>query len=507
MENAAEVIFIPGHGMGHLVPAVEMGKLLTSRAEWISVTFLIIGVPFGTGVDSYTQSLSQDAAGARRLRFLSLPPPPPQRRENAAASSSAQDINAFDHISAHKPAVRDVISDFSGSGRVIAGVVVDMFSADMIDVADEFGLPSYVFYTSGAGFLGLKFYAQTLKDDHGRDISDYRDSEAELAVPSFSHPVPAKVLPTPMLDKYGLLLVQHCARMIRRAKGILINTFLELEAHAIASLSDGKFPSVYPVGPLINHPGGGGDDEEVKRWLDEQPPSSVVFLCFGSYGSFSAEQVKEIAAALQRGGWRFLWCLRRPKVKGEIGAPGDYSDPKEILPETFLERTQARGKVIGWAAQMMVLSHPSIGGFVSHCGWNSILESVWCGVPVAAWPMYAEQQINAFELVVELEMGVDIKMEYRSDTLKSPEEEEDDGNIQSPVIVSADEIECGIRKLMEDGSNGDHGRIIRKKMKDMKEKSRLALLEGGSSYNFLGHFINDLAHQAKSSQTSRIVKE
>lgn len=487
----AELIFIPGHGIGHLVPAVEMGKLLTSRAEWISVTFLIIGTPFETGIDSYTQSLSKDAA-ARRLHFISLPQPPPQRHENAAGS---QDAVALDHISAHKPAVRDVISGFSELGRVIAGVLVDMFSVSMIDVADEFGLPSYVFYTSGAAFLGLKFYAQTLKDDHGRDIADYRDTEADLPVPSFAHPVPAKVLPTAMLDKYGLLpLVQYCGRMIRKAKGILINTFLELEAHAIASLSDGKSPSVYPVGPLISNikrGGGGGDDEEVKRWLDEQPPSSVVFLCFGSYGSFSEEQVKEIAAALERGSWRFLWSLRRPKVTGKIGAPGEYPDPKEILPGTFLERTQARGKVIGWAPQMVVLSHPSIGGFVSHCGWNSILESVWCGVPMATWPMYAEQQINAFELVVELEMAVDIKMDYRSETIKSPEEE-DDKNIQSPVIVSADEIESGISKLMADGSTEDHGRIIRKKMKDMKEKSRLALLEGGSSYNFLGRFINDL---------------
>nr|GLL23120.1 anthocyanidin 3-O-glucosyltransferase 2-like [Ipomoea trifida] len=77
----------------------------------------------------------------------------------------------------------------------------------------------------------------------------------------------------------------------------------------------------------------------------------------------------------------------------------------------------------------------------------------------------------------------------------SPEKEEEDKNIQRPIIVSADEIECGIRKLM-----ADHGRFIKKKMKDTKEKSRLALLEGGSSYNFLGQFINDLAHQAKYSR-------
>ncbi|XP_049412051.1 anthocyanidin 3-O-glucosyltransferase 2-like [Solanum stenotomum] len=133
-----------------------------------------------------------------------------------------------------------------------------------------------------------------------------------------------------------------------------------------------------------------------------------------------------------------------------------------------------RGKVIGWAPQVAVLSHRSIGGFITHCGWNSILESLWFGVPIATWPMYAEQQVNAFEMVVDLEIAVDIKMEYRS---------------ESPVLVTAEEIENAIRRLMLDSTEEKNG--IRKKMEELKDKSRKALLEGGSSYCFLESLINE----------------
>lgn len=117
---------------------------------------------------------------------------------------------------------------------------------------------------------------------------------------------------------------------------------------------------------------------------------------------------------------------------------------------------------------MAVLSHPAVGGFVSHCGWNSILESIWFGVPIAGWPLYAEQHINTYEMVVELGLAVDI-------------------NMDSKIMVTSEEIERGIRHLM-------NGNEIRKKVKEMKEKSHKTLIEGGSSYDFLGRLIDDIVH-------------
>ncbi|KAF2319836.1 hypothetical protein GH714_019529 [Hevea brasiliensis] len=200
------------------------------------------------------------------------------------------------------------------------------------------------------------------------------------------------------------------------------------------------------------------------QWLDDQPVASVVFLCFGSMGSFGEDQLKEIACALEHSGHRFLWSVRRPPPPGKQAFPTDYEDPQEVLPEGFLERTAAVGKVIGWAPQVAILAHPAIGGFVSHCGWNSVLESIWFGVPIATWPIYAEQQFNAFEMVIELGLAVEIKMDYSK---------------ESGMIVNCDEIERGIRCLMENDSEK------RKKVKEMSEKSRMALIEGGSSYHWV----------------------
>ncbi|KAJ0088976.1 hypothetical protein Patl1_33205 [Pistacia atlantica] len=187
-------------------------------------------------------------------------------------------------------------------------------------------------------------------------------------------------------------------------------------------------------------------------------------------GSFNEDQVKEIACALEQSGHRFLWSLRQPPPKGQFATPSDYTNPTDVLPKRFLDRTVKIGKVIGWAPQVSILAHKAIGGFVSHCGWNSTLESVWFDVPIATWPIGAEQQLNAFEMVIELGLAVEIKMDYR----------------KNQMIVKSREIEKGIKKLMED----DNER--RTRVKEMSEKSRKTIMEGGSSFTSLGCFIDDV---------------
>ncbi|XVF20971.1 hypothetical protein REPUB_Repub12eG0050100 [Reevesia pubescens] len=194
-------------------------------------------------------------------------------------------------------------------------------------------------------------------------------------------------------------------------------------------------------------------------------------------GSFNEDQVKEIACALEQCGHRFLWSLRQPPepTKGMLPSPTDYDNVAKVLPEGFLDRTARIGKIIGWAPQVAILGHPAIGGFVSHCGWNSTLESIWSGVPIATWPLYAEQQLNAFQLVTTLGLAVEIKMDYH----KKDDEVE---------IVSAEKIERGIRCLMEQDSD------VRKKVKEMSDKNRKALMKGGSSQSTFCRFINDVMH-------------
>ena len=122
------------------------------------------------------------------------------------------------------------------------------------------------------------------------------------------------------------------------------------------------------------------------------------------------------------------------------------------------------------------MAHPSIGGFVSHCGWNSVLESIWFGVPIATWPLYSEQQLNAFEIVKELRLAVEIKNDYRGVAFNS-------GMGDRINIVRAKEIETSLRKLMEPDSE------IRDRVKEMSQKSRKTMKDGGSSHSSLASFI------------------
>ncbi|KAK5846628.1 hypothetical protein PVK06_002923 [Gossypium arboreum] len=210
----------------------------------------------------------------------------------------------------------------------------------MIDIATDFGLPSYLFFTSNVAFFGLMWYLPTR---HSLKSSEFESSDPEHLIPGFFNPVPTCVLPLPVFSKDGgyTTYVKVAARF-KDAKGIIINTFEELEPYALHCFSNGQNPPLYPVGPVIEltGPSYSDSDNKVIKWLDDQPQASVVFLCFGSMGSFKAPQVKEIALGLEQSGFRFLWslCVQPPQ-----------NDASEMLPEGFLERVQGRGMICSWA--------------------------------------------------------------------------------------------------------------------------------------------------------------
>ncbi|CAI9089783.1 OLC1v1024418C1 [Oldenlandia corymbosa var. corymbosa] len=469
-----ELVFIPSPGVGHIFSAIEVSKFLIHQNQNLSISILVMKLP------SDTKPMSESPHP--RITFAEL-----RKGEYDPSTSAIQGSSPFLFffrlIEMHRAHVREILTEKTGSGSStrVAGIIIDMFCTSMIDVANEFRIPPYIFFPSGAAMIGLMLCLQSLRDDSSVDVSKYKDSDEKVAIPTYSDPVPAKLLPSILYDDNGgckAFLDQ--AKRFREAKGILLNTFKEMESHALKALSDDPtVPPIYAIGPIVKMDAVVTDpkSEALLKWLDRQPESSVVFLCFGSMGSFSEDQVKEIARALENTGCRFIWSLRKPQPKGRYEPPSDYENPGEVLPEGFLERTAEVGKVIGWAPQAAILCHPAVGGFVTHCGWNSVLESVCNGVPMAVWPLYAEQQVNAFLLVKDSGLAVEIKMDYRKEVMRT----------EGVEIVSADVIENGLKKLM------DHESEVRKKAKEMKEKSRLALTEGGSSYASLNSFLNIVA--------------
>lgn len=463
-----QLVFVPSPGIGHLVSTVEFSKRLTERDDQLSIVVLVISSISGKNLESYTQRVAASNTG---IQFINLPQADPPSAEFLKSPENYYSLYMENHKSHVRKAIVDLVSEPYTS---FAGIVVDLFCSSMIELANDLGVPSYVFFTSSAAFLGFMLY---LPIHYNQNRREFETSDSDSTIPTYSHPVPTNVVPSFAFNKFGgyASFLKHATRL-KETKGIIINTYAELEPHPVNQLKiDDETPRFYTVGPLLDLEGRKqeSDGEKIMKWLDDQPPSSVVFLCFGSMGSFEPDQLAEMAIALEQGGYRFLWAVRSPPSKDDItkGA-SEYSSLSEVLPEGFLERTENRGLVCGWVPQMEVLAHEAVGGFVSHCGWNSTLESLWHGVPVATWPLYAEQQINAFELVRELELAVELKLDYRMENAKN--------------LVMAKEIEKAIRCLM------DFENPIRRRVKEMKEMSRKAVQSGGSSFISVGRLIEDI---------------
>ncbi|KAK1418458.1 hypothetical protein QVD17_27603 [Tagetes erecta] len=462
-----ELVFIPLAASSHLTATIQFANhLLHQHHHNLSITVFIIPLLPQTDLDPYTKSVVSSIA---HIKFTIIPPADVTHLSQSSSSLSIEMLANLlfeSHKAQVEGAVMDLVSD--DSTRLV-GFVLDMFSSCMIDVANKFKVPSYIFFPFNISFLGFLLHLPTRHNQVG---VNFHPTDPDSVVPSYQNHVPANVLPGAVFDKTGggyESYLYHGTRF-RECKGVIVNSFVELEPYGEGSVV--APPSVYAVGPLLDlksHNNSNGSIE-IKNWLDYQPPKSVVFLCFGTMGYFNEPQLEQIAIALEQSGHRFLWSIRQPPSKDTYGT-SDYSHVEKVLPYGFLERVKERGMVCGWAPQAEVLAHGAVKGFVSHCGWNSILESLWFNVPIATWPLNAEQQLNAFLMVRELELAVELSLSYRSSTSE---------------VVMADQIKRAIDSLMDDANP------VREKVKDISEKGRNAMTKGGSSFVTLDKLVHDM---------------
>ncbi|KAH9312517.1 hypothetical protein KI387_027552 [Taxus chinensis] len=263
---------------------------------------------------------------------------------------------------------------------------------------------------------------------------------------------------------------------IGRGSGMLINTFHELEPAHLDHLKNVTDKPVWGIGPVF--PPSGSDkvsvrgkmadigEEELIRWLDSQSPRSVVYLSFGSQTYLTPQQTNALARGVELSEQPFVWAIKIPP-RIEPATSDSASFARRYLPEGFQERTKNRGVVIwGWAPQLLILSHPAVGGFASHCGWNSTLESVTQGIPLIAWPMYGDQPFNS-KLIADLGAGIQF-CQYRD------------------AIPNAERVKEVIRRVLIE----DKGKEMRKSAEKMKEKARITVEDGGSSRADLQAFVN-----------------
>ncbi|KAJ1291013.1 hypothetical protein BS78_02G286800 [Paspalum vaginatum] len=467
------VLLLPEPGSGHLMSLIEAGKRLLDHpvaggedhAPEFTVTVLVVRPPTPQSASEVDAHVRRVAASGVGFRFHHLPAVEPP----AGCAGNTQEFKSR-YLELYKPHVEAAARELGA-----AALVVDFFATTVLDVARALAVPAYVYFTSTAALLALMLRLPALDEAVAVDFEAF---EGTVDVPGMP-PVPAENIPVFLARKSSpnfTWFVYH-GRRFMDADGIIVNTVAELEPGLLAAIAEGRCvpgrpaPPLYPIGPVldlgVNKDASGEEPEPCVRWLDAQPRASVVFLCFGSMGWFDAAKAHEVATGLERSGHRFLWALRGPPAAAAgswLPHPSD-ADLDELLPAGFLERTKDRGFVWPrWTPQKAVLSHPAVGGFVTHCGWNSTLESLWHGVPLAPWPLYAEQHLNAFELVSVMGVAVAMKVDRRR------------GN-----FVEASELERAVRALMDDGGD-EEGRKARKKAAEMKAACRKAVEEGGSSH-------------------------
>ncbi|KAI9078687.1 hypothetical protein K1719_039367 [Acacia pycnantha] len=468
METKTHVALISIPAFSHQVSILEFAKRLVHLHPDFHVTCIIptIGSPPSASVP-----------------FLRALPPaidhvflPPVSFHDLPETTSLQ-VQLQLAVSRSIPLVREALSSLVSSTNLVA-VVVDPFANEVIELAKELNVLSYIYFPSSAMLLSLCLYSSKL-DDKVDSNCEFRDLPGFIEIPGCL-PVRGIDLPDNLQDRRDVAykqFLQRCKRY-RLADGFFVNSFVEMEDGPIKTMQEEarsfqreEATIVYPVGPIIQT---GLTNREIEsdclKWLDLQPPNSVLFISFGSGGSLSEDQINDLALGLEMSNVRFLWVnVKAPNNKASASylTKPENDQLDSFLPKGFQERTRERGLVMAsWAPQVEVLGHEATGAFLTHCGWNSVLESIVNGVPLIAWPLFAEQRTNAVMLVDGLKVAV---------RLWSSE--------NGLAVVEREGITKVIKSVME----GEEGKEVRRRMKKLKEAAASALMEDGWSTKTLSN--------------------
>ncbi|KAI3472226.1 hypothetical protein Pfo_029714 [Paulownia fortunei] len=385
-QSPIRVVMFPWLGYGHITPYLELAKKLTSRGF---ITYLCSTPATLSCIEKkITEKLSQSI----KLVPLLLPNLPGLPRKfhttNGLPTHLIQRLLDSFHLS---------VDDFSD---ILADIKPDLLIYDVFQpwaslVAKEKNIPAVLFVTTSSTMTcftlhhlknpGIEFPFTKIY------YRDYESSDKKRLLESASNPKEK--------DRAFEVFERSC-------KIVLIKGFTDIEGKYIDYVSSLVGKKFVPVGPLVQEPSPNEKDDEssdILSWLDKKERKSTVFVSFGSEYFLTAEDRDEIAYGLELSNINFIWVVRFPKDPN-----GLHGLLEKTLPKGFLERVGDRGKVVEeWAPQTKILGHANIGGFVSHCGWSSVMESMNFGVPIIAVPMHLDQPINA-RLVEEVGVGVEL---------------------------------------------------------------------------------------------------
>lgn len=451
---------IPAPLQGHINPMLKLAKILHSKG--FDITF--VNTEFNH--QRLLRSQGPEALnGLPSFRFETIPDglPPP---ENKDATQDLPSLAKSIEETCSGP-FKSVVTKVGASYSPVTCIVSDSLMGFTLAAAEELAIPEFLLWTSGAGSLIcydqypnlLEKGLMPLKDPSFL-VNGYLDTVID-GIPSMSG-IRLKDIPPfiRMIHPGDEYMAQYLWSQVNRAKtapAIIFNSFNELEPDVFDTLSS-MFPPCYSIGPLhllektiednslVSIKSNLWKEEsECLTWLDSQAPVSVIYVNFGSIAVMTNQQLVEFCWGLADSNYPFLWIIRPDLVVGDSA----------MLPPEFVTRTSGRGLLIGWCPQEQVLNHPSIGGFLTHSGWNSTLESISSGVPMICWPFFADQQVNCWLSCNKWGIAMEIDNDVKRDE---------------------------VGKLVVELMNGGKGNVLRKNVTKWKKKAEAACVaKDGSS--------------------------
>ncbi|XP_020677391.1 scopoletin glucosyltransferase-like [Dendrobium catenatum] len=461
------MLFFPFMAQSHLLPMVDMAKIFAARGARVT----ILTTPVNASI---IRPNIDDSVHLHIIPFPSAEFGLPDGCENHSfILPDDQHTNFFKATYSLRHPFDSVLRDLTPDC-----VVTDMFLPWTYHVANARGIMRLVFHgTNNFAICAMRAFKQC------RLLAD---KDEYFVFPGLPHQI--KMLKTQVMDfnklagtplELILETLNEAAEVESKSYGTLMNSFYELETEYADHYRKiiGRAWNVGPVSlynnEVTNKSARGGEYPvsvyECLKWLDKRPTGSVVYMCFGSGSLFSVEQLREMALGLEASRHSFVWVVR--------------NEGEDWIPKGYIERIKEVGMLIrGWAPQLVILNHAAVGGFVTHCGWNSSLEGISAGLPMVTWPLYADQFYNEKLLVDILKVGVMVGSKVNT------------FNKETRPIVGAASVEIAVRRLMENGMEANERRRRAKQLGEMAQK---AVNEGGSSYEDIKKLMNELMHLKK----------
>ncbi|KAG8098668.1 hypothetical protein GUJ93_ZPchr0013g35713 [Zizania palustris] len=471
------VFFLPFFARGHLIPMTDLACRMAAASPEVVETTMVV-TPANATVVASTVAHAGAASAEQAVRVVCYPFPDVglERGVECLGSAAAHDAwRVYRAVDLSQPVHESLLRQHRPDA-----IVADVPFWWATDIAAELGVPRLTFNPVGVFPQLAMNNLVTIRPDIVR---------RGLAGPPVSVPsLPGKEITIPVSELPDFLVQdEHLSMCWDRIKasqlagfGVVVNTFADLERPYCDEFSRVDARRAYFVGPLslpshsAVHRGGDGD-VDCLTWLSTKPSQSVVYVCFGSWAHFSATQTRELALGLEASNQPFLWVIRSEDSNGG----GRWA------PEGWEQRVAGRGFVVrGWAPQLAVLAHPSVGAFLMHCGWNSLLEAAAAGVPVLTWPLVFEQFINE-RLVTDVAAfgarvwggGKRSVREHESET------------------VPAEAIATAVAGFMQGGGRRD---TARSRARELAGSARAAVSENGSSWSDIRRLIQDLTDTSAS---------